>query len=66
MRRRLATVFVLATTFVSMSNLTACAQTAKEDPVEKQNQQREAQQPEPPQPAEVEQTDRSVGKNIEG
>ena len=65
MRRRLATVFVLAT-FVSMNNLTACGQTAKEDPVEEQNQQREAQQPEPSQPTEVEQTDRSVGKNIEG
>ncbi len=66
MRRRLATVFVLAVTLISMIDLAACRQTAKEDPVEEQIQQQEAQPPEPSQPTEAEQTDESIGKNVEG
>jgi hypothetical protein len=56
----------LTVTLISMIDLAACQQTAKEDPVEEQIQQRQTQQPEPSQPREVEPTDGSIGKNIEG
>lgn len=70
MRRRLATLFIFAAIVVSMGNLSACGGEAKEDPAEEQVQQQELQQqveqPEQTQPTEPEQTDRTVGKNIQG
>jgi hypothetical protein len=65
-RSKLATAFVAAAAFASMCTLVACGQTAKEDPVEEQIRQREAQRPEQTQPAEVEQTNRTIGEDIEG
>jgi hypothetical protein len=68
LRRRFATFFVFAAAFASVSNLSACGGEAKEDPA--QEQQREVQQqvqpPEQTQPPQVEQTDRTIGEDIQG
>ena len=68
MRRRLATVFVLAAALAAVSNLPACGEEAKEDPAEEQQRevQQQVQHPEQTRPAQVEQTDRTIGKDIEG
>ncbi len=70
MKRRSATLFVFAATVASISTLSSCGGQAKEDPAEEQVQERELQQqveqPEQTQPTEAEQTDRTVGENIQG
>jgi hypothetical protein len=67
MRRRLAILFVFATAAASMSGLSSCGE-AKEDPaVERRREvQQQVQQPEQTLTKEAEQTDRTVGENIEG
>ena len=68
MRRRFATIFVFVAAFVSISNLPACGGEAKEDPAEEQQRevQQQVEQPEQTQPTVGEQTDRTVGENIQG
>jgi hypothetical protein len=67
-RRRFATLFVFAAAVASLSNLSACEGEAKEDPAEVQQRdiQRTIKQPEQIEPTQVEQTDRTVGENIQG
>jgi hypothetical protein len=67
MRRRLATLFVSATAAASMSGLSSWGE-AKEDPAEERRRevQQQVQQPEQTLTTEAEQTDRTVGENIQG
>ena len=67
MRRRLAILFVFATAASSMIGLSSCGE-AKEDPAEERRRevQQQVQQPEQTLTKEAEQTDRTVGENIEG
>ena len=66
MRRRLAILFVVATAAASMSGLSSCGE-AKEDPAEERRREVQQQvQPEQTLTKEAEQTDRTVGENIEG
>ncbi len=67
-RRRFAALFVFAAVFVSMNGLIACGETAKEDPAEEERQelQPQVQQPELTEPTAGEQTDRTIGENIQG
>lgn len=66
MRRRFATLFVFAA--ASVSSLSSCGQEAKEDPVEEQQREirPQVEQPKQTQPTVGEQTDRTVGENIQG
>ena len=68
MRRRFATLFVLAVAVVSLGGLSSCGGEAKEDPAEEQQRkvQQQVEQPEQSQPTVGEQTDRTVGENIQG
>jgi hypothetical protein len=68
LRRMLATVFVFAATTASMGGLFACGEEAKEDPAEERQRelQQQVQLPEQTQSTEAEQTDRTVGENIQG
>lgn len=70
MKRRFATLFIFGVAFASVGGLSACAETAKEDPAQEQIEQQEAQQqarqPEQTQPTETEQTSRTIGKDIQG
>jgi len=68
LKRRLATIFVFAATIVSTGVLSACGEEAKEDPAEERQQElkQQVQQPEQTQSTEAEQTDRTVGENIQG
>jgi hypothetical protein len=67
-RRRFATFFVFAATVASVSNLSACGGEAKEDPAAEQQRevQQQVQPPEQTQPPQVEQTDRTIGEDIQG
>ena len=67
MRSRLATLFVFATAAASMIGLSSCGE-AKEDPAEERRRevQQQVQQPEQTLSTEAEQTDRTVGENIQG
>ena len=66
-RRRLATLFVFATAAASIIGLYSCGE-AKEDPAEERQRevQQQVQQPEQTLSTEAEQTDRTVGENIQG
>jgi hypothetical protein len=66
-RRRLATLFVFATAAASIIGLSSCGE-AKEDPAEERQRevQQQVQQPEQTLSTEAEQTDRTVGENIQG
>ena len=68
MRRRFATLLVFVATFASIGSLSACGGEAKEDPAEKQQRevQQQVEQPQLTQPTESEQTDRTVGEDIQG
>lgn len=68
MRRRFATLLVFVVLFASVGNLSACGGEAKEDPAEEQQRemQQQVEQPEQTQPTGGEQTDRTVGENIQG
>ncbi|CAA9302762.1 MAG: hypothetical protein AVDCRST_MAG93-4717 [uncultured Chloroflexia bacterium] len=68
MRRRFATLLVFVVLSVSMGSLSACGGEAKEDPAEKQQRemQQQVEQPQQTQPTVGEQTDRTVGENIQG
>jgi hypothetical protein len=63
--RRLAVLFVAVAALAWMASLSACAEGAKEDPAEEQQQiQQQVQQPElTDQP---EQTEETIGENIQG
>ena len=65
-RRRFAILFVFAAALIS--SLSSCAQEAQEDPaVEQQREiQQQVEQPKQTQPTVGEQTDRTVGENIQG
>jgi outer membrane murein-binding lipoprotein Lpp len=67
-RRRFATLFIFAAAVASASNLSSCGGEAKEDPAENQQRevQQQVQQPEQTQPTQVEQTDRTIGEDIQG
>jgi hypothetical protein len=67
-RRRFATLCVFVVLFVSVGTLSACGGEAKEDPAEGQRRevQQQVEQPEQTQPTVGEQTDRTVGENIQG
>ena len=66
MRRRLAALFVFATAAASMSGLSSCGE-AKEDPAEERRREvQQVQQPEQTLTKQAEQTDRTVGENIQG
>jgi hypothetical protein len=67
MRRMLAILFVFATAAASMSGLSSCGE-AKEDLAEERRRevQQQVQQPEQTLTKEAEQTDRTVGENIQG
>jgi Na+-transporting methylmalonyl-CoA/oxaloacetate decarboxylase gamma subunit len=67
-RRRFATLLVFVVLFVSTVSLSACGGEAKEDPAEEQQRevQQQVEQPEQTQPTVGEQTDRTVGENIQG
>ncbi len=68
MRRRFATLCVFVVPFVSVGTLSACGGEAEEDPAEEQRRevQQQVEQPEQTQPTVGEQTDRTVGENIQG
>ena len=68
MRRRLATLFAMVVPFVLVGNLSACREEAKEDPAEERQRevQQQVEQPEQTQPTAGEQTDRTVGEDIQG
>jgi hypothetical protein len=67
-RRRFATLFVFVTAVASISNLSSCGGEAKEDPAEERQREvlQQVEQPEQTQPTVGEQTDRTVGENIQG
>lgn len=67
-RRRLATLFIFATAATSMGSLSSCGEVAKEDPAAEQQRelQQQVEQPEQTEPTAGEQTDRTVGENIQG
>jgi hypothetical protein len=67
-RRRFATLFVFVTAVASISNLSSCGGEAKEDPAEERQRevQQQVVQPKQTQPTVGEQTDRTVGENIQG
>jgi len=68
-RRRFVTLFVFVTAAASIGTLlSSCGEEAKEDPAEEQQRevQQQLQPPEQSQPTVGEQTDRTVGENIQG
>ena len=68
MRRTFVALFVLATVFASLVSLASCGGEAREDPAEEQQREirQQVQQPEQSQPTGAEQTNRTVGENIQG
>ena len=66
MRRRLAVLFVAVATLAWMASLSACAEGAKEDPAEEQQQQIQQQVQQPELTDQPEQTEETIGENIQG